>query len=70
MIRFTLPVSEYVTLKVYDLQGREVVSLLEDWKDAGVHSIEFDARRLPSGVYFYKLQTEHITDMKKLLLMK
>ena len=55
-IRYALPKSSVVRLSVYDLLGREVSILVNERKDAGVHSARFDARNLSSGVYLYRLQ--------------
>jgi photosystem II stability/assembly factor-like uncharacterized protein len=69
-IRYQLPTAGHVTLKVYDLLGREVRTLVSDNKKAGQYEVEFNGNNLPSGVYFYRLQTERYTDTKKLLLLK
>jgi subtilisin family serine protease len=70
VISYQLPVSSFLSLKVYDVLGREVKTLVERREDAGVHSVRFDARDLSSGVYFYRLQAENYTATKKLLLLK
>jgi len=69
-IKYSLPEPQYVTLKVYDMQGREVETLIDEQKDAGFHSVTFNGGRLSSGVYFYRLITEKFTEIKKLLLLK
>lgn len=58
------------TLKVYDLLGREVATLIDEYKPAGSFEVEFDASGLTSGTYYYKLNTEFFTDVKKFLLIK
>jgi hypothetical protein len=55
VIRYSLPVNSYVTLKVYDVLGQEVAALLDEERPAGSHTAAFDASRLSSGVYMYKL---------------
>lgn len=74
VIGYQLPVTGYVTLKVYDMLGREVVTLVNEYKVAGKHSVEFNAASagggLPSGVYFYRIQAGELTETKKLLLLK
>jgi hypothetical protein len=55
VIRYQLIVNSLVTLKVYDMLGREIRTLVSEAKPAGIHSVEFDASNLPSGVYFYRL---------------
>jgi len=69
-IQFALPNSEYVSLKVYDLLGHEVETLVARFKSAGVYSIQFNASQLSSGMYMYVLKTEHIHFTKNLVLIK
>ena len=59
-----------VTLKVYDVLGREVVTLVNEKQPPGNYEITFDAVRLPSGIYLYKLTAGRFTDVKKMILMK
>ena len=59
-----------VRLAVYDILGREVAVLVNEPKAAGSFTVKFDASRLPSGVYFYKLQAENLSAVKKLVLLK
>lgn len=59
-----------VTLKVYDVLGREVARLVNEDKEAGYHSIDFDGVDLPSGVYFYKITTGNYIATRKMLLLK
>lgn len=59
-----------VSLKVYNVLGEEIASLLEDNQAAGTHTVSFDASGLASGLYFYKLSTAEFTDVKKMILMK
>lgn len=69
-ITFSLPHDAHVTLKVLDVLGREIATLIEGVQTAGYKSVEFDAASLPSGVYFYRIKSEEYTETKKLLLMK
>jgi hypothetical protein len=74
-IEFSLPRSDYVTLKIYDVLGREVATLVNEWKEAGIYSITFDTRNssfdiLSSGVYYYRLQTSQFVEIKKLVLLR
>lgn len=69
-IRYTLPKSSYVTLKVYDILGRELNTLVAAYQEAGYKSVQFNARDLPGGVYFYRLKAGIRTATKKLLLLK
>ena len=70
IIRYDLPKSGVVTLKVYDLFGREVATLVNGVRAAGTHQEIFDARGLASGVYFARLKTEAMSSTIKLVLMK
>ena len=60
----------FVTLKVYDILGREVATLVNERRNPGKYDMIFDGSNLPSGVYFYRLQTERYTNTKKLILLK
>ncbi len=71
MISYILPRSSTVTLRVYDVLGREVAVLLQgEKKPAGSYQVVFDASKLSSGIYFYKLQTDDFVDTKKMSLVK
>jgi len=70
VISYDLPGNSFVNLKVFDILGREVIQLVNQWKMAGTHSVTFNASLLPSGVYFYRLQTGIGTMTKKMLLIK
>ncbi len=54
-ISFEIPKTEFVTLRIYDLLGNEIVTLVSKTLEAGNHSVTFDARDIPSGIYLYKL---------------
>ncbi len=69
-ISYELSANSYVTLQVYDVLGREVATLMNERENAGSHNVRFDASKLPSGVYFYRLQAGSHTATKKLLLLK
>ncbi|MEP0860022.1 MAG: T9SS type A sorting domain-containing protein, partial [Ignavibacterium sp.] len=60
----------FVTLKVYDVLGKEITTLVNEEKQAGVYEVEFDGRNLPSGVYFYKLTAGNYSQTKKMILLK
>jgi predicted extracellular nuclease len=69
-ISFSIPQSSFVTLKVYDVIGKEVTNILSEEKSAGNYKVNFDASRLSSGVYFYKMQAGNFVQTKKMILMK
>jgi hypothetical protein len=69
-IKFSIPQSSFVTLKVYDLLGKEVASLISSDMNPGVYNFNFDASQLTSGVYFYKLTAGSFTEIKKMSLIK
>ena len=69
-IWFSLPNSELISLKIYDLLGREIETLLNGKKAAGKYEVGFDANLLTSGVYFYRLQAGSFVDTKKMLLLR
>lgn len=69
-IEFSIPTTNYVTLKIYNLLGQEVASLVDEELRAGSYRISFDATNLASGVYFYKLNTQTYSSTKKLMLLK
>jgi hypothetical protein len=69
-IKYSIPQSGLVTLKVYDLLGKEVITLVKEEKTAGIYESVFDASHLSSGVYFYKLQSGNFIQSKKLILLK
>ena len=70
VIDYQLPMNSFVTLKVYDILGRQVATLVEGKQDAGYHHATFDAANLPSGVYFDRLEAGTYHETKKLLLLK
>jgi len=69
-IRFAIPKNELVTLKIFDLLGREAAILVNEKLQPGTYETTFDASMLPSGVYFYSLKTNTFTDTKKMILIK
>jgi hypothetical protein len=69
-ISFDLPKQGFVSLRIYDVLGREVRTLVNEVKAPGIYNIDFDASTLSSGVYFYKLETNGFSDIKKMMLIK
>ena len=70
IISYQLPVAGKVALRVYDIVGKEIATLVNDTKEPGNYEVKFDASKLASGIYFYKLQAGSFTTMKKLMLIK
>jgi hypothetical protein len=70
LISFSIPANEFVTLKVYDKLGREVATLVNEFKNAGNYSVNFLSENLASGIYFYKIQSGNFTETKKMMLIK
>jgi len=70
IIEFSLPRSGYVVLKVYNVLGEEVATLVSEERSAGRHKVQWNASGFASGVYFYRLQVEGFTDAKKLVLIR
>ena len=70
-ITYEVPKSSEVSLKVYDLRGREIRTIVSSFQESGTYSTVFEAGDLPSGVYFYELQIgEGLVETKKMLLVK
>ncbi len=69
-IKFSIPQDGMVSLKVYNILGAEVVSLIDEEKSAGTYNVLFDASNLASGIYLYKLITPNFIQTKKMLLVK
>ena len=69
-IDFEIPFTGKVTLKIYDMLGKEVIILINEVKEAGYHTAEFDGSNLSSGVYFYKITASELTVVKKMILVK
>jgi len=72
IIRYALPMNSHVILKVYDVQGKEVATLVDNMQDAGYKSVEWNISQsgISSGVYFYKLITPKFTQVRKLLVVR
>jgi mannose/cellobiose epimerase-like protein (N-acyl-D-glucosamine 2-epimerase family) len=69
-ISYQLSAISFTTLKVYDAIGREIATLVNEMNEAGNYSIQFDAQKLSSGIYFYRLQAGEFVEVKKMLVMK
>lgn len=69
-IRYSIPNGSVVTIKVYDVLGTEVATLVNEDKSAGSYEVDFNASQLSSGIYFYKLQAGSFVETKKMILIK
>ena len=70
LIQFDLPEAAVVTLKVYNIVGQEVATLVEEKLEAGEHTAVWKVEGVPSGVYFYRLQASKFSDVKKMILLR
>ena len=69
-IKYQIPELSFVTIKVYDVLGNEIATLVNEEKPIGSYEVEFDASRLSSGIYFYQLKAGSFVETKKMVLMK
>ena len=69
-IKYSIPNSSFVTLKVFDILGREIETLINEEKTAGNYEIDFDASQLSSGIYFYQLKSGEFIQTKKMILIR
>ncbi|HEX2865666.1 MAG TPA: T9SS type A sorting domain-containing protein [Ignavibacteriales bacterium] len=70
VINYALPRASKVTLKIYDMLGREVTTLVNGYKETGRYSVEFNASSLPSGTYIYAIRASDFVRSGKMLLLK
>ena len=69
-ISYNIPNSSLVTLKIYDILGKEIATLVNESKQAGSYNVQFDASNISSGVYFYSIQAGDFFESRKMILMK
>jgi aminopeptidase N len=69
-IEYTIPQNGFVSLKVFNVLGKEVATLVNGQNESGKHKVEFDASSLNSGVYFYRIESGNFVETKKLVLLK
>jgi len=69
-IKYEIPELSFVTLKIYDVLGNEVATLVSEEKPAGNYQVNFDALAIPSGIYFYRLQAGNFIQTKKMVLLR
>jgi hypothetical protein len=70
VIRYQLPVAGQVSLKIFNMLGQEIRTLVDDGQNPGAYEVDFDASHLPSGVYFYRLASGRDVQIRKMVLMK
>lgn len=70
VIRFAIPVAGNVELRIYNSLGEKVADLVDGFTEAGSHTVQFDASRLPSGIYFYRLVSGSFVETKRMVLIK
>ncbi|MCD6249821.1 MAG: T9SS type A sorting domain-containing protein, partial [candidate division Zixibacteria bacterium] len=70
IISFSLPSAGFVNINVFNILGQQVVNLVEEYREAGVHQVEFDGANFPSGIYFYRLQHSGGSVTRKMTLVK
>jgi agmatine/peptidylarginine deiminase len=70
VIKFSIPERKFITLTIYDVNGKEIANLIKGFIDAGEHNVVFNAEKFASGIYFYKLNTGDYTYFRKMILLK
>ena len=70
VISYQLPVNSFVILKVYNVLGNEVATLVSERESAGKYEVNFDASKLGSGVYYYTLRADNFVQTRKMILLK
>jgi len=71
IINYELGITNYVSLKVYDVRGNEIATLVNEKRSAGSYSAQFDGSNIPSGIYFYRLEVDgNMIDTKRMVLLK
>jgi hypothetical protein len=69
-IQFSIPCRQFVTMKIYDILGKEIMMLVNEEYESGEHTIQFSTEKLSSGAYFYQMTAGNYTSIKKLLVIK
>jgi hypothetical protein len=69
-LEYAIPEKSYVVLKVFNCVGLEIETLVSGWKEAGIHSFNWEPHNLPSGVYFYKIQTGKFSESRKMIYLR
>lgn len=69
-IKFSIPEQDIIQIKVFDVLGKEIKTILNDYRKSGTYEVDFDASNLPSGVYFYRIISGSYAETKKMLLLR
>jgi hypothetical protein len=69
-IKYSVPIGDIVNIKIYDILGKEVATLVNEYNTAGTYNVEFNGSKFASGVYFYQLQAGSFVETKKMILLK
>ena len=69
-IEYSLAKDGWVVLDLYDILGEKIAQLVNENKESGNYSVQFDASQLPSGIYLYKIKTDNFVQVKKMFLLK
>jgi len=69
-IKYQIPNNGFVSIKVFDILGKEITTLVNEKQSSGTYEVTFDGGDLSSGIYFYKLETDGFSEVKKLILLK
>ena len=69
-IEYSLSVGSFVKIVVYNVLGEVVSNLVNNYESPGMHTVEFNGADLPSGVYFYRLRTNNLVQVRKMVLLK
>jgi len=69
-IKYSIPENSFVELKIYNILGQEIKTLVNEFKNAGNYMVVFNGSDLPSGIYFYKINYKNASIVKRMLLIK
>lgn len=69
-IKYSLPKAGFVSIKIYDIVGKLITELVQEYKEVGSYSVTFDGSNLPSGIYYYRIETNNFVDTKRMVLVK
>ena len=69
-IQYELPNDNFVSIKVFDILGKEIFELVNEFKSAGRYKVTFNGSNLPSGIYYYKMESGKFSRVKKVILIK